>query len=257
MARLRTERATSAGGIVVRVRDGRLQLVVGMRRRERGVTWTLPKGTPRPGETLAETALREVGEETGLVVEIKRPIGSIRYTFTVGDTRIEKTVHYFLMAPRGGHLAHHDREFARVRWVDLEAAPSLLSFETERELVARVAALLTTGGAGTTTEGRPAETDAATTSKPSERAAGRPATTPQEATRQPPGAAVARRRTEPSPVPGPAAGTPRTRTAKAATTRAETASAEVARLGSARILGPGSPAAWPSRTTSSREARLG
>lgn len=147
MARLRTERATSAGGIVVRVRDGRLQLVLGMRRREQGVTWTLPKGKPRPGETLAETALREVREETGLVVEIRRPIGSIRYTFNVGDTRIEKVVHYFLMAPRGGRLARHDREFARVRWVDLEAAPSLLTFETERELVSRVARLLTSGGA--------------------------------------------------------------------------------------------------------------
>lgn len=258
MARLRTERATSAGGIVVRVRDGRLQLVVGMRRRERGVTWTLPKGTPRPGETLAETALREVGEETGLVVEIKRPIGSIRYTFTVGDTRIEKTVHYFLMAPRGGHLAHHDREFARVRWIDLEAAPSLLSFETERELVARVAALLTTGGAGTTSEERQeADVVAAATSKPGTRAAGRAATTPQEATRQPPGPAAARRRTEPGPDGGPGAGTSRARTTKAATTRAETASATVARLGSARILGLGSPAASHGRTPSNREARLG
>ncbi len=167
MARLRTERATSAGGIVVRVRDGRLQLVVGMRRRERGATWTLPKGTPRPGETLAETALREVGEETGLVVEIKRPIGSIRYTFTVGDTRIEKTVHYFLMAPRGGHLARHDREFARVRWLDLEAAPSLLTFETERELVARVARLLTTGSAA------PVDLDQAET-EPAEQQSGTP-----------------------------------------------------------------------------------
>lgn len=142
MARLRRERATSAGGIVVRVRDGRVQLVVGMRRRERGVTWTLPKGTPRPGETLAETAIREVGEETGLVVAIRRPIGSIRYSFTVDDVRVAKTVHYFLMEPRGGHLARHDQEFARVRWVDLEAAPGLLTFETERELVARVADLL-------------------------------------------------------------------------------------------------------------------
>lgn len=142
MARLRRERATSAGGIVVRVRDGRVQLVVGMRRRERGVTWTLPKGTPRPGETLAETAIREVGEETGLIVAIQRPIGSIQYFFTVDDVRIAKTVHYFLMEPRGGHLARHDREFARVRWIDLEAAPGLLTFETERELVARVAELL-------------------------------------------------------------------------------------------------------------------
>lgn len=142
MARLKTQRATSAGGIVVRIRDGRPQLVVGMRRRERGVTWTLPKGTPRPGESLEETAVREVGEETGLVVAIRRPIGSIRYSFLAEDVRIAKTVHYFLMEAVGGHLARHDREFARVRWIDLDAAPALLTFETERELVARVGRLL-------------------------------------------------------------------------------------------------------------------
>lgn len=145
MARLKTQRATSAGGIVVRVRDGRPQLVVGMRRRERGVTWTLPKGTPRPGESLEETAVREVGEETGLVVAIRRPIGSIRYSFVAEHARIDKTVHYFLMGAVGGHLARHDGEFARVRWVDLEAAPALLTFETERELVARVRRLLDPG----------------------------------------------------------------------------------------------------------------
>jgi 8-oxo-dGTP pyrophosphatase MutT (NUDIX family) len=144
VARLKTQRATSAGGIVVRVRDGRTQLVVGMRRRARGVTWTLPKGTPRPGETLEETAVREVGEETGLVVAIRRPVGSIRYSFSVEDARIDKTVHYFLMEAIGGHLAGHDAEFARVRWVDLDAAAVLLTFETERELVARVGRLLRT-----------------------------------------------------------------------------------------------------------------
>ncbi len=153
MARLKTQRATSAGGIVVRVRDGRPQLVVGMRRRERGVTWTLPKGTPRPGESLTETAVREVGEETGLQVEIRRPIGSIHYTFVADDVRIDKTVHYFLMEAVGGHLARHDREFARVRWVDLEAAPGLLTFETERELVARVGRLF--GSAEGELPGRP------------------------------------------------------------------------------------------------------
>ena len=50
--------------------------MVGKRKRERdGVTWTLPKGTPNPGETTEATALREVREETGLDVEPLRLIG--------------------------------------------------------------------------------------------------------------------------------------------------------------------------------------
>jgi 8-oxo-dGTP pyrophosphatase MutT (NUDIX family) len=138
VARLRQGTATSAGGIVIRFVGGAPQLVVGRRRRERdGVTWTLPKGTPHAGETTEQTATREVTEETGLTVEIVEPLDSIAYTFVQGRTRIHKTVHYFLMAPTGGDLASHDHEFDEVRWIRFDDAPSLLTFDTERALVAR------------------------------------------------------------------------------------------------------------------------
>lgn len=100
------------------------------------MTWTLPKGTPDPGETIEETALREVGEETGLEVRIVAPLPSIEYAFVQDGTRIRKTVHYFLMEPTGGDLSRHDAEFERVRWVPFGEAGGLLSFATERELVA-------------------------------------------------------------------------------------------------------------------------
>jgi 8-oxo-dGTP pyrophosphatase MutT (NUDIX family) len=148
VARLNQAVATSAGGIVIRYVDGAPQLVIGRRRRERdGMTWSLPKGTPNPGETTAETALREVAEETGLEVAIVRPFESIEYWFVQAGTRIHKTVHYFLMEPTGGDLARHDREFDQVRWLPFADAPSVLTFETERALVAR-AAELSRGGSG-------------------------------------------------------------------------------------------------------------
>ena len=116
-----------------------------MRRRGRdSVTWTLPKGTPDPGESVEETALREVGEETGLQVRILEPLPSIEYAFVQDGTRIHKTVHYFLMEPIGGDLSRHDAEFERVRWVHFDEAPALLSFPTERDLVAAAAARLST-----------------------------------------------------------------------------------------------------------------
>jgi 8-oxo-dGTP pyrophosphatase MutT (NUDIX family) len=140
VARLRTVTATSAGGIVVRIQDGTPELVVGMRRRERdAVTWTLPKGTPHAGESREATALREVAEETGLEVAITAPLDSIQYSFVQRGTRINKTVYYFLMVPTGGDLARHDHEFERVRWVRFSDASALLTFETERALVARAA----------------------------------------------------------------------------------------------------------------------
>jgi 8-oxo-dGTP pyrophosphatase MutT (NUDIX family) len=149
VARLRNATATSAGGIVVRYEEGIPQLVVGSRRREPdGVTWTLPKGTPHAGETAEQTALREVGEETGLRVRITAPFDSIEYFFVQRGTRIHKTVHYFLMEPTGGDLARHDHEFDQVRWLAMRDAPGVLTFETERALVARALERLASVGPG-------------------------------------------------------------------------------------------------------------
>jgi 8-oxo-dGTP pyrophosphatase MutT (NUDIX family) len=158
VVRLRAATATSAGGIVVRYESGRAWLVVGSRRRERdGWTWTLPKGTPKPGETREETALREVAEETGLLVRITGPLDSIEYWFVQSGQRIHKTVHYFMMEPIGGDLANHDHEFAQVRWITFDEAASVLTFETERILVARASGLLD-GSAAVAPDTRSAET---------------------------------------------------------------------------------------------------
>lgn len=143
VARLRSITATSAGGLVIRHESGRAWLVIGSRRRERDTrTWTLPKGTPEPGESREETALREVAEETGLQVQITAPLDSIEYSFVQSGRRIHKTVHYFLMDPVGGDLAAHDHEFEQVRWVTFAEARALLTFETERALVARAAEII-------------------------------------------------------------------------------------------------------------------
>ena len=143
VARLRAATATSAGGIVVRHDEGRPQLVIGSRKRERdGRTWTLPKGTPKRSESTEETAIREVTEETGLQVRITGPLDSIEYSFVQSGTRIHKTVHYFMMEPTGGELDRHDHEFDQVRWIDFADAATVLTFETERALVAQAADLV-------------------------------------------------------------------------------------------------------------------
>jgi 8-oxo-dGTP pyrophosphatase MutT (NUDIX family) len=135
---LATARATSAGGIVIRRIATGPQIVLGKRRRDRdSVTWSLPKGTPNGGETTEETALREVEEETGLEVRILQPVDAIQYFFVQAGRRIHKTVHYFLMEPTGGDLARHDHEFDEVRWFDVAEAEAIMSFPTEREIVAK------------------------------------------------------------------------------------------------------------------------
>lgn len=137
---LRTARATSAGGVVHRSVEGHVQVVLVHRRAP--VLWALPKGTPDSGETIEETALRETREETGLQVEIERPLRAIRYYFVRGSTRFHKTVHFFLMRAVGGSTEAHDAEFDEVRWVSVEEAGALLNHATERSVVEEAAAAL-------------------------------------------------------------------------------------------------------------------
>ena len=130
---LRNARATSAGGVVHRTADGRVEVLIVHRRSPR--LWALPKGTPDAGETIEETALRETREETGIAVEIEEPLRSIRYFFVRGSTRFHKTVHFFLMRPTGGSIEEHDAEFDEVRWTDAHEAVALLTHATERSVV--------------------------------------------------------------------------------------------------------------------------
>ncbi len=137
MAPLRNARATSAGGVVHRPIGSRREIVLVHRRTPR--LWALPKGTPDAGETILETALREVREETGIAVEAEDPLGAISYFFVRERTRFHKTVHFFLMRPIGGSVEEHDHEFDEVRWFQLEEALQIMTHATEREVVERAA----------------------------------------------------------------------------------------------------------------------
>ena len=81
----RVERHVSAGGVVYRLTNGEIEAV--LCGRSDPLRWSLPKGTPDKGESLEETALREVREETGLEVVIEAALGNINYWFVTAVTR--------------------------------------------------------------------------------------------------------------------------------------------------------------------------
>lgn len=133
--RLKTEKATSAGGVVFRVTDsGREVLLCG---RNSDGLWALPKGTPEPGETLEQTALREVREETGVEVEIDATVGEIKYWFSRPQegVRYNKTVHHYLLHPIGGDPSLHDHEFDDVRWFPVQEALKLMTYTNEARIL--------------------------------------------------------------------------------------------------------------------------
>lgn len=145
----------SAGGVVYRERDGRVEIVL-VARPAHGL-WALPKGTPEAGETVEATALREVREETGLTVVIVREITSIhyRYAITSENVLVQKVVHHFLFEPVGGDVTLHDHEYDVVDWVDIHEAPGRMTYANERSVVEQAALLIADLRADTLEEAGP------------------------------------------------------------------------------------------------------
>lgn len=76
--------------------------------------WSVPGGRCEPGETAAETAVREAYEETGLVVEAGRIVGRVERPGLDGAVYVIDDVACRVV---GGTLAAGD-DADEVRWVD-------------------------------------------------------------------------------------------------------------------------------------------
>ncbi|ELK54949.1 NUDIX hydrolase [Haloferax volcanii] len=126
---------TFAAGGLLRRDDGRLCLV----HRPRYDDWSLPKGKLEPGETLVETAVREVREETRCEVDCGRFAG--RYEYRVPDDAETqsgpKGVFVWHMRVVDEHQFEPDAEVDARQWVTPVEALQRLTYETERALVRR------------------------------------------------------------------------------------------------------------------------
>jgi 8-oxo-dGTP pyrophosphatase MutT (NUDIX family) len=138
-------REFSAGGVVVRKIRGAWHLAA-IRPGGKTDVWALPKGLIGKGEAPAETAVREVTEETGVHGKLVQKLGDVRYVYTWKGERVFKVVSFFLVRYSGGRLGDITDEFrhevAETKWLPLEDAPRLLAYGGEREMAAKALQLI-------------------------------------------------------------------------------------------------------------------
>ena len=147
----RADLVQAAGGVVWRRRraagtaDGATRVEVLLVHRPGYDDWSLPKGKAEPGESLEETALREVQEETGLDVEIGPEVATVTYTDQRGRL---KCVRYWAMRPVGpeepGRPFVPNREIDDIRWAPLDEARLHLTYDTDRQVLEALRSVLPT-----------------------------------------------------------------------------------------------------------------
>lgn len=130
----------AAGGVVWRMIDGKYRVLLIHRTKYRDVT--LPKGKVDPGETLAETAVREIREETGIRVSLGVPVGVSRYRMPSSRTKI---VHYWAAEATDAAVRTStfvpNKEIAAIEWVGLKKARKHLSYPVDIEILDEFARL--------------------------------------------------------------------------------------------------------------------
>ena len=131
-----SEVVRAAGGVVWRpAEDGHVEVV--LVHRPGYDDWSFPKGKLKPDEDEAAAAVREVEEETGLRCRLAGDLGLSTYSDSRGRP---KTVRYWEMTPVGGELAGA-HEVDEARWVALDDAAGLLTYERDREVLDRFRSL--------------------------------------------------------------------------------------------------------------------
>lgn len=123
----------SCGAVVFRkhTKDTKYLII----KNRRSTHWSFPKGHVEMGETLKETAEREVFEETGIHIDIVPDfITESEYTI---QGKVKKTVNIFLASTNDTKTIIQKEEIDDYDWVDYDSALRRLKFENDKKILTK------------------------------------------------------------------------------------------------------------------------
>jgi 8-oxo-dGTP diphosphatase len=91
--------------------------------------WALPGGRVDPGETVEQTIVREVKEETGLDVAVVSKIGEYNEQGVQDGSEYDYHPACFLVKIVGGEIKKQESEIEEVKLFSLNDVPATLAFE--------------------------------------------------------------------------------------------------------------------------------
>lgn len=136
----------SSGGVIFR-RTGSTYEVALIATKQHTV-WTLPKGLIDKGEQPETTAVREIGEETGLSGRVVDALGERSYWFYLKEDNVKcrKRVSYFLLEFVGGDIEKYGWEVDEARWFEISEAIKTVSYKSDREMLLKAREMLLKAG---------------------------------------------------------------------------------------------------------------
>jgi 8-oxo-dGTP diphosphatase len=131
----------SSGGLVLDKKNNVLLIY----RRSTG-EYLIPNGEVMPGETLEQTAVREILEETGYKTKVIKKIDMSEYTYIWEDGKVyHKKEHHFLLEleeQKKRRTKREPHEDYTNKWVSLDQAETLLTYKDSKQCLKNLKSLL-------------------------------------------------------------------------------------------------------------------
>lgn len=129
-------REPTAGGIVFRPSSDSRDIEILLIQDSKG-RWTIPKGHIEPGETAKQTAIREIGEESGLFhIQILTWLGKINFQFRRFDQLVLMTTQIFLArALDNAETPTKEQWMKGIKWFKFNDAIVAIEYEDIEKLI--------------------------------------------------------------------------------------------------------------------------